>query len=872
MRLWLFSASVRLAVMVVSGLLSGIALPVGAEVEQSRHEGAEEISSQDGSIPSTPTLLSDLTQPATTVTDWIVQIEAALVQINEVQVEQTGAGLQVILETAEGSLEVPETRLVGNALIADIPNATIAEEFSQADPIEGIALISVTNLPGDRVRVAITGTDAPPVAQVTSEPQGLVLAVTLGDTDAVAEEDAIQVVVTGEQDEGYNPSSASTATRTDTPLSDIPQSITVVPRQVLDDRNVQNLNEAVETVSSVARGGGVYGNAPITYNRIIRGFDQGFSGVTSFRNGLPDTDFYSLSPIGTVEQVEVLRGPASVLFGAGEPGGIINVVTRQPLDEPYYNAAFEAGNYGLYQPSIDLSGPLTEDDAILYRFIANYRGSSDFQGFADNRVTTIAPSLTFNLGEQTELDLYYEYTHLYANPPSAGTNTVILSDGSLPPRDVATYYPDLSLLNVRVDRFGYSLEHEFNEDWRIRNNVAISLTDFREDIAGYPSTVEEDRFIGGLDVGKADYQRENFFGQIDLLGRFQTGSISHQVLAGFDFNRFSLDTNRINADTPLPPIDIRDPNYDIASPEYSTRNTFSSIDLVRRSYGIYLQDQITLLDNLKLLIGGRYDWISTDLAVDATTAGDVTDLPTRNDGAFSPRVGLVYQPSEDIALYASYTRSFFPVSGLDNTSPDASVTFDPTRGTQYEVGVKADFLDDRLSATLAAYHLTRTNVLTPDPDDPTRSIQTGEQRSQGIEFDVTGEILPGWNVIVSYALTDAEVTKDNTFPEGNRLANVPENQASLWTTYTIQAGALEGLGFGLGLFYIGERQGDLDNSFQLDDYLRTDAALYYRRGRFRGAINIRNLFDVDEAAFAFSRTLVQRTEPFTIVGSVSWEF
>jgi iron complex outermembrane receptor protein len=235
-------------------------------------------------------------------------------------------------------------------------------------------------------------------------------------------------------------------------------------------------------------------------------------------------------------------------------------------------------------------------------------------------------------------------------------------------------------------------------------------------------------------------------------------------------------------------------------------------------------------------------------------------------------VGLVYQPSEEIALYASYTRSFFPLSGFDNTSPDADVAFDPTRGTQYEVGVNTDFLEGRLSATLAAYHLTRTNVLTPDPDDPTRSIQTGEQRSRGVEFDVTGEILLGWNVILSYAYTDAEVTEDNTFPEGNRLPNVPENQASLWTTYTLQEGALEGLGFGLGLFYVGTRQGDLNNSFELDDYLRTDAALFYRRGRFRGAINVRNLFDIDEAAFAFGRTYVQRTEPFTIVGSVSWEF
>ena len=163
-------------------------------------------------------------------------------------------------------------------------------------------------------------------------------------------------------------------------------------------------------------------------------------------------------------------------------------------------------------------------------------------------------------------------------------------------------------------------------------------------------------------------------------------------------------------------------------------------------------------------------------------------------------------------------------------------------------------------------------MLTPDPANPTLSIQTGEQRSQGVELDVTGEVLPGWNVILSYAYTDAEVTEDNTFPVGNRLPNVPENQASLWTTYTIQEGDLEGLGFGLGLFYTGTRQGDLNNSFELGDYLRTDAALYYQKDRFNAALNFRNLFDIDAPAFSIVRAATQRTEPFAIVVSISWEF
>ncbi|QYO61981.1 TonB-dependent receptor plug domain-containing protein [Leptolyngbya sp. 7M] len=272
--------------------------------------------------------LSEFEQPATKITDWIAQIEASLVQITNVRVEATEAGLQVILETDSGSLEVPETRAVGNALIADIANATLAEEFSQANPIEGIALVNVTQLPGERVRVAITGTNAPPIAEITTAAEGLAFVVTVG-TAAVSEAEALELVVTGEQDEGYNPSSATTATRTDTPLRDIPQSITVVPRQVLDDRNVRTVTQAVETVAGVVDNFSLY-NSP-SGNRLIRGFNQ-----QTLRNGLRDDAGVVTSPFETIEQVEVLRGPASVLFGALEPGGIINVITRQPLDEPYY--------------------------------------------------------------------------------------------------------------------------------------------------------------------------------------------------------------------------------------------------------------------------------------------------------------------------------------------------------------------------------------------------------------------------------------------------------------------------------------------------------------------------------------------------------
>jgi iron complex outermembrane receptor protein len=887
MQVWQIAASVRLGLMVIlaGGLVGGWAVPgqfsraeaspvperreptptaerpeaveVSEVVDRTTVPASEQASV---SVPSAEVLpLSELERPATTVEEWVAQMEASLVQITNVRVEATESGLQVVLETENGSLAVPETQTLGNALIADIPNATIAEEFSQANPIEGIALVSVTSLPGDRVRVAITGTDAPPVAEVRSEAQGLAFAVTLGEAGTAADEDAIQVVVTGEQDEGYNPSSASTATRTDTLLRDIPQSIQVVPRQVLEDRNVQSLTQAVETVSGVIDAGVFYG-APAG-SRLIRGFG-GYDQAGNFRNGFRDVDFFGVTSVGTIEQVEVLKGPASVLFGALEPGGIINVITRQPLDEPYYNLGFEVGNYELYQPSIDISGPLTTDDTLLYRFIASYQSAGSYQDFVSTDLLTIAPSVTLNLGDRTRLNLYYEYAGFTGDPP-LNNDLPLLSDDSFPPRSLYPGYPDFAFLDIDTHRFGYTLNHQLSDNWQLRNNIAIALVDVIDDRA-YPSAVENDRFLTNTVAFDSSYRKDNYFGQIDLLGEFNTGSIAHQLLVGFDANRFVDQNGSVLSSSDFPPLDIRDPNYDIPNPDFEL--AFAGSDGLVQSYGVYLQDQVAFSDNLKLLIGGRYDWVSYENEI----REDGIDQTAQKNGAFSPRIGIVYQPNDIVSLYASYSRSFRQTTGR-NLDGEA---FEPTRGTQYEVGVRTDFLDGRLSANLAAYHLTKTNITTPDLENTLFSVQTGEARSQGIELDISGEILPGWNIIASYAYTDAVVTEDNVIPEGNRLANVPEHQASLWTTYTIQEGDFRGLGFGLGLFYIGERQGsfDLATPFTIGSDFRTDAAVYYRRGQLNAAINIRNLLDTDNATFSFSRNVVQRDAPLTIIGSVSWTF
>jgi iron complex outermembrane recepter protein len=805
-----------------------------------------------------------------------------VITITSVKANPTEKGVEIILETTQVDKLQVANRSTDNNFIADITGGQLrlpngdAFTFRSEKPLAGITQINVTNVDANTVRVTVVGEKALPTVELFDDDAGLIFAVAEAEVatqppqkpptqekpaieqpqekPAAQQDDPIELVVTGERDT-YRVPSSSTATRTDTPLRDIPQSIQVVPQEVLRDRNVRTVIEAVETVSGVIDGSNSYG-APGGGN-IIRGFSV-IEAANSLRNGFRDYDYYSVSSIGTIEQVEVLKGPASVLFGALEVGGVINTVTKKPLSTPYYNVGLEAGNYGFYQPSIDFSGSLTDDRNVLYRFIGSYRGAGSYIDFVNTSTTTIAPSITLKLGEQTDLNLAYEYVRYFADNPVF--EVPLLSNGSLPPRNFYSAYPDLAFHDVTTNRIAYTLNHKFNENWQIRNNFAVVFNQRVLNRNGF-STLVDDRILTDSFAEESSSYADNYFGQIDLLGKFNTGSISHQILAGFDANYFESQYQANSAT--IPDLDIFNPNYDVPRPEYSPG--FANYNAIK-SYGFYLQNQIAFSDSLKLLIGGRYDWVTTENDI----LSNNIDEPIRNDGAFSPRIGLVYQPSDTLSLYASYSSSFRPSLGF-SINPDGG-TFKPTRGTQYEVGVKKDFLDRKLSATLAAYHITKTNVTTPDPNNPSFSIQTGEQQSQGIELDIAGEILPGWKIIASYAYTDAEISKDNAIPVGNQLDNVPFNQASLWTTYEIQKGNLRGLGLGLGLFYIGRRQGDLANSFELPSHLRSDAALYYRRDGFNAAINIRNLFDIDYSSYSFGKTFIQRGAPLTITGSIGWTF
>jgi len=828
--------------------------PASFEAVASRFASSGSVSSgsvssgsvSSGSVPSGTV--------ATTIAEWTAQQQAQtpLTQLTRVAVNVTDSGLDITLQADSEIASLPASRAIGNALILDIPNAVLAgNEFQQANPTPDIALISITNLPGDTVRIAITGTTAAPTASVQLQPQRISLAVTAGTTAAdgtAGETEAIQVVVTG-QDEGYNPSAATTATRTDTPLRDIPQSIQIVPSQVIEDQAITRTSDALRNVSGVS--------VQRDFGDSIDIFTiRGFSSFQSLRNGARFESAF-LSP-DNVERIEVLKGPASVLYGQFEPGGVVNYVTEQPLSDPYYAFEFIGGSYSLYRPAIDLSGPLTADERLLYRLNVSYENAESYLDFVNGTSLLIAPTLSYRIGDNTNITLEYEYLE---REQTFFNGLLPISETFDLPRDRNLGEPDDDYRRD-INNITLTLDHRFNDSLRLRNtfNAFYSLEDFEGVRADTPLDLATST-VPRLFQDNTIYQ-QTYSTQTDLIANFNTGSIAHQLLFGINLQWDFRSDEQVYFNAA--PLNIFDPVYGQPLGEFNSDpfNTF-----VTNTIGVYLQDQITLLPNLKLLIGGRYDFINADYEyIDSFRNGTPIVEEEYYDDAFSPRIGIVYQPIEPISLYASYSQSFVP-----NQVTDANGEFiEPTRGTQYEVGIRAE-ISDRLTANLAAYDITKTNILTTDPNDSRFSVGVGEVRSRGIELDVLGEILPGWNIIASAYFNDAFVSEDNSLPEGDTLVNAPRQGASLWTTYEIQSGTLQGLGFGAGVFYVGDRETAIPNNFVIPSYVRADALLFYRRDNWQVNLNFKNLLDT-EYFDAFQGRNLRRGDPFTLLGSFAIEF
>ncbi|MBF2014946.1 MAG: TonB-dependent siderophore receptor [Rivularia sp. T60_A2020_040] len=814
--------------------------------------------------------------------------QESIVSITGVKANPTDKGLEVILQTSQARNLQVVNRSSGNNFIADITNAQLQQangdafKFTSEKPVEGITEITVTNLNANTVRITATGQTALPKVELFDSGQGLIFGLapaastaqkpsskpeeTPSEVEKPAsetpsqkpsqEDEPIELLITGERD-GYRVPNSSTATKTDTPLRDIPQSIQVIPREILKDQGIIRVQDALRNVSGSTSAGYYQGFSEYLS---LRGFNANL-----FRNGLRSYQgFGGFIETTDVERIEVLKGPASVLFGDAPPGGLVNLVTKQPLAQPFYSVEGTISSFSTYRGAIDLSGPLNDSKSLLYRFNTSYENAGSFRDFVDSERLFIAPKFQFALSPKTTLTVDGS---LLQETRTSDDGTVAI--GNRPanlPRERFLGEP-FQNVEINVTNFSYLLDHKFSEQWSIKNTFRAQFVDLERYFPIRDSLNEETGELSKLSYF-SERQDNAYSIQTDVTGKFSTGFINHKLLFGFDYTKASED-GTFGDFEPYPSLNIFNPIY--ARLEYPKQEilTFFRDDTLDK-YGFYIQDQIEISPQLKLLAGGRFDIFEQNRST--RNLGEEKQEFFQSDSRFSPRLGAVYQPSQDISLYASYATSFEPSFGASRNGNDQP--FKPETGRQFEVGVKAD-ITPNLNATLALYDLRKQNVTVDDPNssDPNDSIQTGEQTSRGIEFDISGQITPGWKVIASYSYIDAFVSKDTSGLEGRRRDNIPEHAASLWTTYELQKGSLQGLGFGLGLFFVGDRFGDLDNSYILPSYIRTDASIFYKRDNWRAAVNIRNLFD--QTYFNGSeggRLGVYYGEPLTVVGSFAVEF
>jgi iron complex outermembrane recepter protein len=772
-------------------------------------------------------------------------------------------------ENAPGAALSPSiTRTQGNIFYIDIPNAVLAlpdlKEFRAENPAQGIANISVSQVSPSLVRVTITGTDGLPNAQLVSKEGDLVITLTPLPAASQTSDAEIEINVVGLRNRrGYRMPNTSTATKTDTPLRDIPQSIQVVPRQIIEDRGVTRVGEIAQNVSGVTVTTGPSG---VGEQFTIRGFSGGeFGSGNEFRNGFRSLGLGTFNP-GNIERVEVLKGPASVLYGQIEPGGMINFVTKKPLDRPSYAVDMEVGNFGYSKPALDISGPLSADKKSLYRLNTSYEKSGSFVNFVNRDILQFSPSVTYDLSDRSKLTFDYEYIR------ETGINNPGLPRSPLAfqlPRNLFLGEPD-DRVDSKSQSFNVGLDHQFSQDWQLRSQANWQNESFKRNAHRIGRVLNEENTLNRFLQNDTEDNADNYSIQTNLIGKVKTGSIDHQLLFGLEWNKFNdLDATGFSN---VGPIDVFNPIYNTAVRPTLFDDSASRLTTNSTTTSFYLQDQVTLLPNLKLLVGGRYDSIdetsgSQDLDVDGTTPiSDITSSSFSSQ-AFSPRIGFVYQPIEPVSLYASYSTSFVP----NNTLTRTGTPIDPTKANQLEIGVKTDIFDGKLSATLAAYQITKTNVLTIDPVDTDFSIPIGEVRSRGIELDLTGKIQPGWNIIGSLFVNESTVTVgDDDSPVGNILINAPRSGASLWSTYEIQAGNYQGLGFGGGVFYVGDVQATLPNTFLIPAYFRTDAAIFYKRDNWKAALNFKNLFNVN--SYSAQSGGIYPGDPFTVLASFGVNF
>ncbi|MGB6103004.1 MAG: TonB-dependent siderophore receptor [Pusillimonas sp.] len=606
-------------------------------------------------------------------------------------------------------------------------------------------------------------------------------------------------------------------------ILDAPRTINVVTRDQMDAQAVQTLDQALRYVPGVVTESN--GIETRSDNLSVRGFAP-----TTYRDGLEDS-WTKVEPFG-MERIEVIKGPASVLFGQATPGGLVNMVSKRPTADPRGEFHIQGGNFDRKQAGVDIGGPIDEDARWRYRVVSLIRDSGTQVDYVDDNRRYIAPSLSWHPSAATSLTFFSRYQRdrsgmSFSALPVEGT--LLPNPWGQLPANRFTGDPNHNAFHADQYGTGYELQHSFNDNWKVVQNLSYTKadTEFRALFGDGFGSLQPDKRTYLRDVVDQVDWNHSFLVDTRLEGNVPVGATRHGLTLGLDWKQTRSGYDYSGAYYGMPgevaSIDLYDPAYGVEIPDYSLMSTSTSR---LRQLGIYAQDQIHA-GNWVFSLGGRYDDARTDYDFANLMYGSASQS-NHADSAFSWQTGAVYHFGNGLTPYASYATSFEPVNGGDFDGND----FKPQKGKQWEVGIKYQPSGHDSYITLSAYHLTQTNVLTPDLEHSGFRSQTGEVQVKGIELEAKAHVLDGLSLIASYSHQRAEVTRSNTAgDEGRPLANVPRNQASAWLDYQVQQGALAGLSAGFGVRYIGSLFGENGGNYKIPSYTLLDAALRYDLGR-----------------------------------------
>ncbi|KAF1051867.1 MAG: Ferrichrome outer membrane transporter/phage receptor [Stenotrophomonas maltophilia] len=648
---------------------------------------------------------------------------------------------------------------------------------------------------------------------------------------------------------GYLATRTKTGTKTDTSLLETPKSISVATREQMKDRAVMNLDDAVRYMPGTVASS--FGSDTRSDWLLVRGFKP-----TEFLDGLPmATGVYANPKLETwdLERVAVLRGPASSIYGQTPPGGLVDMVSLRPQAEQANSVELQAGNYNHKQINFDSTGPLDDQGKLLYRVSGVVRDSNTQIDHVPDKRYNLAPSLTWNIDDDTKLTLLSQFTR-----DDTGITTQFL------PLNGTKYDaafgkishhknlgdPDWEHYDRTSYWLGYSFEHRFNDVWQFHQNLRYMKNDLSFDsitpTSLYPGSapvVTDDGTLNRMSTS-VDEDVTQFVVDNNFQADFTTGDLKHTVLLGFDHNRSNTNYLSIYG-YGVPQSNVVNPVYGQTIVKPGRSSAYYDYDQKTFQTGAYVQDQIAL-DHWRLTLGGRQDWVHTGTKF--FNKADATN--SASDQKFSGNAALSYIFDNGLAPYLSYAESFQPTSGADMTTTSS---LKPTEGKQWELGVKYQPVGSDTLLSAAVYDLQQKNVAVNDTvNGASVTTQAGQVKVTGLELEATSNLNENLKLVGSYSYTDTEVQK-GTY-DGNRLQRIPRNQASLWADYTWHSGLLNGFGVGYGVRYVGSTYGDQANTYDgyAGSYTVYDGAVHYDLGvlasSLKGAsvaVNATNLFNKD---------------------------